>query len=59
MLLAGQAWQLREAARQSLESGDFGRAHELALAAQQIQFTLSGDSLRLLSAWLSATTGQE
>jgi hypothetical protein len=53
MLLAAKAWQLREEARRSLEAAEFRRAHELALAAQKIQFTPRGESLRLVSAWLS------
>jgi hypothetical protein len=54
MLLAAKAWQLREAARRSLNAGEFERAHELAIEAQKLQFTPCGESLRLLSAWLSS-----
>jgi hypothetical protein len=54
MLLATQAWQLREAARRSLGTGDFRRAHQLASAAQKLRFTPCGESLKLLSAWLEA-----
>jgi hypothetical protein len=52
MLLAGKAWHLRQAARRWLARSDFHRAHELALAAQKLQFTPAGESLRLLSEWL-------
>ena len=54
MLIAAKAWRLREIARQSLSAGEFDRAYEQALAAQNLQFTESGESLRLLAQWLSA-----
>jgi len=54
MLLAVQAWQLRQAARQALHAGDVQRALALASEAQGIQGTGSGESLRLLGAWLLA-----
>jgi hypothetical protein len=54
MLLAAKAWQLREAARRSIHAGEFERAHEFAIEAQNFQFTPCGESLRLLSAWLSS-----
>jgi predicted amidophosphoribosyltransferase len=54
MLIAAKAWQLRETARQSLSAGEFGRAYEQALDAQNLQFTERGESLRLLAQWLSA-----
>ena len=56
MLLAAKAWQLREKARLSLKSGEFDRALEFALAAQKLQFTPQGESLRVLSAWFKSTT---
>jgi DNA-directed RNA polymerase subunit RPC12/RpoP len=52
MLLAVQAWQLRQAARQALDAGDVERALGLATEAQGIQDTGSGEALRLLGAWL-------
>ena len=52
MLLAVQAWQLRQAARQALDAGDLEQAIGLAVEAQGIQGAESGESLRLLSAWL-------
>ena len=52
MLLAVQAWQLRQAARQALDAGDVEGALGLASEAQGIQDTESGEALRLLSAWL-------
>jgi predicted amidophosphoribosyltransferase len=57
MLLATQAWQLREAARLSLNAGEFEQAHGLAIAAQNLQFTSSGESLRLLGGWLTLPEG--
>jgi hypothetical protein len=52
MLLAGKAWQLRQAARRSLQAGDFEQVYELASSAQNLQSTPSGESLLLLAAWL-------
>ena len=52
MMLAVQAWQLRQAARQALDAGDIQRALGLATQAQGIQDTGSGEALRLLGAWL-------
>ncbi|MPZ21437.1 MAG: hypothetical protein GEV06_26625 [Luteitalea sp.] len=54
MRLAAKAWRLREAARESLEQGDFTRAFEQASDAQRIHRTPRGASLQRLSAWLSA-----
>ena len=53
MVLAVEAWQLRQAARQALDGGDVERALKLAGEAQGIQGTQSGEALRLLSAWLA------
>ena len=53
MLLAVEAWQLRQAARQALDAGDVERALALAHEAQGIQGTGSGEALRLLGAWLA------
>jgi hypothetical protein len=52
MLIAVKAWQLRENARELICAGEFDRAFEQALAAQKLQFTESGESLRLLTRWL-------
>lgn len=54
MLLAVKSWQLRQAARQALDAGDVERALGLAIEAQGIQGTGSGEALRLLGAWLNA-----
>lgn len=54
MLLAVKAWQLRQAARQSLDAGDFNQALGLASLAQELHRTQRGESLRLISAWLNA-----
>ena len=48
MLLAVEAWQLRQAARQALNAGDVERALGFAIEAQGIQSTESGEALRLL-----------
>jgi predicted amidophosphoribosyltransferase len=52
MLLAGQAWALRQAARRALAAGDFQAALELAVVAQRSHTTASGDALAQLNAWL-------
>jgi hypothetical protein len=52
MRLAVKAWQLRQAARQALDAGDVERALGLAIEAQGVQSTGSGEALRLLGAWL-------
>ncbi len=54
MLLAAKAWRLRQSARQALHAGDFERTLRLAAQAQQLHRTWSGESLRLLGAWLAA-----
>ena len=48
MRLAVKAWQSRQAARQALHAGDLERALGLAIEAQSIQSTESGEALRLL-----------
>jgi len=53
MVLAVKAWQLRQAARQALGAGDVEQALGLAVEAQGIQDTGSGEALRLLGAWLN------
>jgi hypothetical protein len=52
MVLAVQSWELRQAARQALDAGDFERALEFAIEAQGAQNTGRGEALRLLGAWL-------
>ena len=54
MVLAAQAWWLREAARRAVEAADFERASALATSAQQAQSTEAGEVLRRLSQWLAA-----
>jgi len=56
MLLAVQAWQLRQAARRALDTGDVERALRLSVEAQGIQDTGSGEALRLLGAWLTTVS---
>ncbi len=53
MVLAVEAWQLRQASRQALDAGDAERALERAIEAQGVQSTESGEALRLLGAWLA------
>jgi hypothetical protein len=53
MTLAASAWRLRQAAREGLASGDFARARELALQAQEICHTPGGRRLEALSGWLA------
>lgn len=52
MLLAVQAWKLRESARSALAAGGYEQALALARAAQAAQATPIGEFLRALSAWL-------
>ena len=52
MLLAVQAWQLRESARAAVTAGEFDRAFMLAREAQAVQATPIGEFVRALSAWL-------
>ena len=53
MGVAVKAWRLRQATRQALDHGDHERALVLASEAQQTHRTPRGDSLHLLSAWLT------
>jgi hypothetical protein len=52
MLLAAEAWRLREAARGAIAAGEFQRAFELARGAQETQATPGGQALLRLGAWL-------
>jgi len=54
MRLAARAWLLREAARDAIAAGHFGRARELAQRAAGIQGGGPGTALELLSVWLGA-----
>jgi hypothetical protein len=58
MRLAVEAWRLRQAARQALDRGDYGRALSLASEAQHVHRTPHGESLRVLSAWLNADSSR-
>ena len=53
MLIAAEAWRLREAARGAIVAGEFGRAFELAGRAQEAQSTPAGEALVRLGAWLA------
>lgn len=52
MILAVQAWQLRQQARCAVAGGDFARARRLAGRAQALHATPSGASLARLARWL-------
>lgn len=52
MVLAVKAWRWREAARQALATGEVDRALDLALDAQALRRTGSGEALRGLCQWL-------
>ena len=53
MSLQAQAWRLREAARQSIQSGNPARAQQQATEAQEICYTQAGRQLQALSKWLA------
>ena len=52
MLIAAEAWRLREAARAAILAGEFERAVELARDAQAAQVTPAGEMLLRLGSWL-------
>ena len=52
MHLSAEAWRLREAARVSMATGDFGRGFELAAQANGAQRTEAGEDLLHLCQWL-------
>jgi hypothetical protein len=54
MLLAAQAWRLRETARSAIAAGDFVRGLEWAAQAQETQETRSGEALLKIGKWLRA-----
>ena len=49
MLLAAEAFRLRESAREALAAGEFARAQALAGQAEQTQSTPPGEALRTVS----------
>lgn len=57
MTLAASAWKLRQAARRALESGEYRRARELAVRAQEYCATPQGRDLEGLAGWLAAHAG--
>ena len=57
MLLAAEAWLLREQAREVIAAGDFERGYELAARAQEAKHTPAGESLRAISEWLRYCAG--
>lgn len=52
LLLVDHAYQLRREARKAIETGDVGRAQELAEEAETVCSTEKGRELWLLSSWL-------
>jgi hypothetical protein len=58
MLLAAEAWRLREAARGAIAAGEFERAFELAVTAQETQATPAGEALLRFGAWLGGSDGE-
>jgi hypothetical protein len=55
MLLAAEAWRLRDAARAALAAGEFALGSELAVRAQEAKRTGAGEALRALSEWLGGS----
>jgi hypothetical protein len=55
MMLAAQAWILRDAARILIGVGQSERALELAAQAQEAQWTPAGEALWLVSGLLSGS----
>ena len=58
MIVAVQAWCLRQEARDALACGDLARARRLVGAAQALHGTPRGASLRMLANWLDAAPSQ-
>lgn len=56
MIIVAEGWRLREAARSAMVAGEFGRAFELAGAAQEAHATSAGEALLRLGAWLAASS---
>jgi hypothetical protein len=54
MVLAIEAWQRRQRAREALMRGDLARARRLVGEAQALHRTRRGASLQLLATWLAA-----
>jgi hypothetical protein len=53
MILSARAQLYRANARKSLYALQFGKAHELAAAAQKTHATETGKKLLLLTSWLN------
>ena len=56
LLLIGHAYRLRQSARKAIETGDVGRAEELAAEAESACSTERGRELWLLSSWLLSSS---
>jgi hypothetical protein len=57
MLLASEAWRLREQARAAIAAGEFGRGHEVAARAQEVKRTRAGEALLAIGEWLRHPAG--
>ena len=55
-LLIDHAYRLRQSARKAIETGDVGRAQELAAEAESVCSTERGRELWLLSSWLLSSS---
>ena len=56
LLLIDRAYGLRREARKAIETGDVGRAQELAEEAETVCSTQKGRELWLLSSWLLSSS---
>ena len=54
MRSALQAWRFREAARRAIVHGTYSEAQQLVCVAERLHSTPRGESLLVLSAWLTA-----
>jgi hypothetical protein len=57
MILPRRAQLYRESAKKAMYSLDFEKAHDLAIAAQQVHATETGRRLLLLTTWLTSRSG--
>jgi hypothetical protein len=53
MHLLAEAWRLRREARTAITAREFRRGVKLAMQAQEIQRTASGEALLTIGAWLA------
>lgn len=57
MLLAAEAWRMREQARAAILAGEFELGRGLAARAQEAKQTPAGTVLRALCEWLGHSAG--